>query len=491
MNIEHLNSSFFKSIPDPVILLDLGAVICDCNDAFISLSTSRHPRVKNCLFWEMVNLQSKELSHGEELEVLWEGKVNLVFNVVKLREAKKHIGFALIASKPGVSVNHFQKSRYEALGVLASGVAHDLNNILTAVLGHVSFLKMSETESDSLKAIEDGARKAAALSMQILDYAKGGNLEVKEVDLVELCSSAINLIQATISDKSKIKFSKSKEAIFVLGEKSQLSQLLLNLLVNAREALKNEAGLIEVLLETKKLEQAEIINNQELAPGLYASLTVKDNGIGMKPETIDKIFQPFFSSKKRRKNSSGGTGIGMATVASIISSHRGAILVKSKFDVGSSFEVLLPLVSNDLLAGVGEGKKEKTKISKAAISKGKERILIVDDEQTVRIVMEKSLEHLGYTVVVAEDGLEALSVFEKDQNFDLVILDMIMPNLSGDELFYKLREIIPDLKILIASGYSSDARTSAILNDGAVGFIQKPFAVEELSAEVRSAIDNS
>ena len=489
MNIERLSNSFFKSIPDPAILLDLEARIYDCNDAFISLSGSDYSRVKDSSFWDLVSLEAKTLEHGQELEANWDEKIKLVFNVVKLKNSNQHIGYALIASKPGVSVNHFQKSRYEALGVLSSGVAHDLNNILTAVLGHVSFLKMSESDPDSLKAIEDGARKAAALSMQILDYAKGRNLEVKEVDLIELCSSAINLIQATISDKSKIEFIKPKSDIFVLGEKSQLSQLLLNLLVNAREAFKNEQGLVQVSLSSKQVNEPQIVNKQELAPGLYASLIVRDNGIGMKPETISRIFEPFFSSKKRKKNSSGGTGIGMATVASIISSHRGAILVESEFGIGSSFEVLLPLVSKE--EQVNKKKIAPSSASKQAVVKGKERILIVDDEQTVRIVMEKSLEHLGYVVVVAEDGLEALSIFEKDQDFDLVILDMIMPNLSGDELFYKLREIRSDLKILIASGYSSDARTSAILNDGAVGFIQKPFAVEELSAEVRSAIDNN
>ncbi len=490
MNIELLNNSFFRSIPDPVILLGLNANIYDCNDAFLQLSKSQYSALKNSSFWHVVDIDEKPLVHGEELEVFWDDKLNLIFNLVKLKSDNKHIGFALIASKPGVSLNHFQKSRYESLGVLASGVAHDLNNILTAVLGHVSFLKMSfskmpDCDVDSLKVIEDGARKAAALSMQILDYAKGGDLEVAEVDLVELSASAVNLIQGTVSDKSRIKFVKSNKPIFVLAEKSQLSQLLLNLLVNAREALDSEEGLIEVSVQTRELGHAQMLNGQELAPGVYASLEVRDNGVGMKPETVNRIFQPFFSTKSRKKSSSGGTGIGMATVASIVSSHRGAIVVDSQYGVGSRFEVLLPLVS-ELPTQFSEAVKEQ-----AVVSTGKERILIADDEQTVRIVMEKSLEHLGYEVVVAEDGLEALAIYEKDQDFDLVILDMIMPNLSGDELFYKLREITPDLKILIASGYSSDSRTSAILNDGAVGFIQKPFAVEELSAEVRSAIDSN
>ena len=283
---------------------------------------------------------------------------------------------------------------------------------------------------------------------------------------------------------AKLSVAESLSDVMVLGEQSQLSQLILNLIVNARDALRPEGGEIIVALSLTKISSPQMRGNFELSPGGYALLTVLDNGLGMSSATKERIFEPFFTTKRSNKtNSSGGTGIGMATVASIVRGHRGAIHVESEEGKGATFEVLLPLV-REIEANVTNLYVNKK------LEGGSERVLVVDDEETVRIVMEKSLEQLGYKVQVACDGAEALALFKKDSAFDLVILDMIMPNLSGDELFYKLREIRPDVKVLIASGYSSDSRTSAVLRDGAKGFIQKPFAVDELSREVRSCLES-
>lgn len=487
MEFSDLNESFFKSLPDPVLFLDKSEFIIDCNDAFLALSKTNISDLKGKSFWDLTT-DKQDLSDGSDCELDWANAGRLIFTAVRLKKNREHIGYALIAhpasltsvTSPG---KQFQQKKFESLGVLASAVAHDLNNILTAVLGHVSYLRVStrRTANDSLQAIEDGARRAAALTGQILEFARGGDLDITSVNLNQVVSAELNLIKASLPSTAMLSVIEQASDVVVLGEQTQLSQLILNLIINARDALRPEGGKIELVISKVSIKFPQIQGNFEIDSGEYASLTVRDTGEGMSIETKSRIFEPFFTTKRHSKR--GGTGIGMATVASIVRGHRGSIQVESSVGQGTSFEVLLPLV-----------KEQELRIASLHIDKkperGNERILVVDDEETVRIVMEKSLQHLGYEVEVACDGAEALSLFKKDSKFDLVILDMIMPNLSGDELFYKLREIRPDVSVLIASGYSSDSRTSAVLRDGAKGFIQKPFAVDELSREVRICIDN-
>ena len=488
MDFNVLNESFFKSLPDPVLFLNRDQLIIDCNEAFLNLCKANLSNIKNKSFWELTNDEQVELADGVDCELNWAKAGRFIFTAVKLKKDREHIGYALIAhpaeqtsiSSPG---KQFQQKKFESLGVLASGIAHDLNNILTAVLGHVSYLRVSERKNpdDSLRAIEDGARRAASLTGQILEFAKGGELDITSVNINEVVSTEVNLIKASLPSTAKITVKEKDRDILVLGEQSQLSQLILNLIINARDALRPEGGAIEITLSKVEITNPQMRGNFELVRGDYASLVVSDSGLGMSAETKTRIFEPFFTTKKNSKR--GGTGIGMATVASIVRGHRGAIQVDSILGQGTKFEVLLPLVKEQVL-------EISNLIVDKKPQKGSERILVVDDEETVRIVMEKSLQHLGYQVEVACDGLQALTIFSQDSAFDLVILDMIMPNLSGDELFYRLKEIRPDVCVLIASGYSSDSRTSAVLRDGAKGFIQKPFAVDELSREVRNCLDN-
>ena len=196
---------------------------------------------------------------------------------------------------------------------------------------------------------------------------------------------------------------------------------------------------------------------------------------------LERIFEPFFTTKDQR-----GTGLGLATVHSIVKAHRGGIRVDSKVGQGTLFEVFLPLSSGD----DAELSEQADEQQEGELPTGSECILVVDDEESVRTVMQRSLEHLGYDVVIAENGSDALQSFRSETSkFSLVIIDMIMPEMPGDELFYKLKEVNASIPVLIASGYSSDGRTRACLNDGALGFIQKPFAVEELAFEVRRCLD--
>ncbi|MFN8389307.1 MAG: ATP-binding protein [Bdellovibrionota bacterium] len=372
-----------------------------------------------------------------------------------------------------------QKQKLESLGILASSVAHDLNNILTSVLGHVSFLRLSLADQpgnkDSLLAIEDGARRAAAITQKILDFARGQDAAFGPVDLRTAVESALKLVRTSIPERIQIEFQCCEEPVSAFGDENQLCQLFMNLTLNARDALPG-GGKITVTVSERELD-APGGTEFSVPPGRYAVVQVHDNGHGIPADLQSRIFEPFFTTKTRQ-----GTGLGLAIVASIVKLHSGSISVESKENIGTRFTVLLPACAAE------DGKPDTDRSDD--IPGGNEKILVVDDEEAVRTIVQRSLEHLGYEVVVAKDGVEALELYAScPTTFHLVIIDMIMPHMAGDELYGRLRSINSSVGVLLASGYSSDARTRAVLDNGGLGFIQKPFAVEELAREVRRCLD--
>ncbi len=374
----------------------------------------------------------------------------------------------------------FHQTKLEALGVLSSSIVHDLNNILTGILGHVSFLRLSlppeVTDQESLGAIEDGARKAASMTQQVLEFAKGEELVLGPVNISRVINDGLTLLSASLPENVQLNVHGTEDEVHVVGDEGQLNQLILNLTVNARDALP-DGGTITVELGTRVFSDSVHCSELGIEVGDYVLLSIKDNGQGISDEVRDRVFEPFFTTKAQH-----GTGLGLATVQAIVKAHRGVLSLHTAAGQGSCFEIALPSSSavEDLIADSDD----------EALPTGTERILVVDDEETVRTIIQRSLEHLGYEVVVASDGVEALEIYaDSVDSFALVIIDMIMPKMPGDELFYRLQEQNPHVQVLIASGYASDSRTKAILDDGALAFIQKPFAVEELAQEVRQCLD--
>ncbi len=371
--------------------------------------------------------------------------------------------------------HNIQLEKLGALGIFAGGIAHDLNNILTGILGHINYLRLSLAESgahvESLSAIEDGARRASAMAQQILGFARREHRSTT-VNLTLVVTAAVNLLRRALPDDVHVTVRCRSDDICVHGDEGQLSQLVMNLLVNARDALPR-GGSIEIELDHVTIERTEA--ELQLAPGEYAHLGIRDNGTGIPPEIQERIFEPFFTTK-----ADAGTGLGLATVFSIVQAHGGSIDVSSEVSVGTRFDVYFPWES------------ENAEEADSDAPLGRERILVVDDEETVRTSIQRTLEHLGYLVDVAEDGNEALDRCAKAASpYSLIILDMMMPHMSGDEVFRKLRSIDSSAKVLLASGYSSDLRAKRVLENGGLGYIQKPFAVEELAREVRRCIDSS
>lgn len=373
------------------------------------------------------------------------------------------------------------KYQLESLGILASSVAHDLNNILTGVLGHISYLRLALSDThgcgDSINAIEDGARRAAGIVQNILDFSKGAKTKSGPVEIIAVVKSVLMLLSSSMPEKINIRYEPVLSEIFIQGDESQFIQLIINLIINSKDAVE-ETG--EILIVTEKIQLTELAYAKSLGitAGDYALISVADNGQGIAKDIQDKIFEPFFTTKNTT-----GTGLGLSIVSSIVKSHHGSISLISDEGKGTKFDILLPLSSSTLT-------KQQKENSHTAVPRGTEKILVVDDEEAVRIVIQRSLEHLGYKVMVANNGLEAIEIYRLNpKNFDLVIIDMIMPLMSGDELFEKLKEINPQVAVMLASGYSSDARARAILDHGGLGFIQKPFAIEELAQEVRRCLD--
>lgn len=381
------------------------------------------------------------------------------------------------------------ESQLISLGTLAGSIAHDLNNLLMAVLGHLSYLRLTSIGEidDSLRSAEEGAKKASHLSKQILEFAKveAGSSDQNELtlDVCELAKNSIPLLSPNLPAGIKIGLKCPERPLLVKAKDSQITQVLLNLIVNARDAMP-QGGAISIEINAIKILEAKVINGFPLEKGGYARIIVSDVGEGMSDEVQAKMFEPFFTTKKGT-----GTGLGLATVFFIVKSLGGAIDVKSIDGQGSSFSIVIPLANSQ----VQDAKEEKGKVlyQKPSEEKGiaSRKILVVDDEDSVRLVLEKSLELLGYTTFGAENGSKAIEIFKDHySSIDLVVMDMIMPGIAGSELYYLLKAIDPNVRVLISSGYSSDQKTKQLLADGALGLIQKPFSVEELLDKVKGLI---
>lgn len=385
--------------------------------------------------------------------------------------------------------NNLHTQRVNTLGMLAGGIAHDFNNILTGFLGHITYLNtilpQAGSHIQSLAALEEGAKKASSLTQGILRFSRSDAGERPEnIDLSDLVKKTFNLLRGAISPEYELSFSVPETPVHVLASEAKLSQVLVNLVMNARDAI-DSGGHIQIKVSvhprTKEIECA--FGTEDLSSEKYAQIIVQDDGHGMPKEIQERIFEPYYSTKKDK-----GTGLGLAIVNEIVHMCAGVIDVSSQVGKGTSITVYLPLlVGGDTT--INTSQKSESRVSKT--QGGQERILVVDDEYPVRNVLSLSLEHLGYEVEIAASGAEAIERFNSNgAPIDLVILDMLMPNLSGDQTFFKLKEIDPSVKVLVISGFASQDAVDSILDNGGLGFVQKPFTIVELAKRVRQCFES-
>jgi two-component system, cell cycle sensor histidine kinase and response regulator CckA len=373
----------------------------------------------------------------------------------------------------------FQEAqRIESLGTLAGGIAHDFNNLLMGIQGNVSLMYLDMDQNhhhfDKIKSIEDCVESGSRLTKQLLGFARGGKYVVKPMDMNQIVRNSVDMFGRT-RKAIKIHDEYGEDLWTVMVDRSQIEQVLVNLYLNAWQAMQ---GTGDLFLTTGNVELNErFVRPFEVRPGRFVRVSVRDTGIGMTDTTQRRIFEPFFTTHEPGR----GTGLGLASVFGIIKNHNGFITVKSRLGEGSTFEFYLPATHK-------KPKEEKPAVE--SIQMGSERILLVDDEDYILDVGRLMLEGLGYTIVTANGGRDAIKSFaEQSHTIKLVILDLVMPDLDGENVFHEMRKIRPDIKVLFASGHYVMEQTRELLRNGSSDFLQKPFNMRQLSNKIRVMLD--
>ncbi len=371
-----------------------------------------------------------------------------------------------------------QVQKLEAMGTLAGGIAHDFNNLLMGIQGYTSLILLDLDSSnryyEKLKSIEEYVVRGAELTRQLLGFARGGKYEVRPANLNEVAQKSSQMFGRT--QKEITIHTNFQEGIWTVEvDQGQLEQVLLNLYVNASQAMPG-GGHLYIETQNVMLNYMDVEPYQN-KPGKYVKLSVRDTGLGMDEKTKERIFDPFFTTKEMGR----GTGLGLASAYGIIKSHGGIINANSIKGEGSTFNIYLP---------ASEKRIEQEKRVSDVIINGTGRVLLIDDEEMIINVADDMLHRLGYEVMVARTGKEAVEIFKANRNnIDVVILDMIMPDMGGRETFDALKEIRPDIKVLLSSGYSIAGEASKILDRGCDGFIQKPFNMKQISHKIKEVMD--
>ncbi|MEM8932875.1 MAG: response regulator [Acidobacteriota bacterium] len=377
----------------------------------------------------------------------------------------------------------FQK--LDSLGVLAGGIAHDFNNLLTGILGNCNLAQMSlaphaDVQRD-LREIEQAALRAAELCQQMLAYSGRGHFAITRVDLREIARETVKLVDASLPGRAEVHLELAGDTSPIEADAAQVRQVLTSLLFNASEALSEEGGTIRVSVESVDLEgrptTSGIVMPDDPPPGHYTVLDIRDDGAGMEADILGRIFDPFFTTKFT------GRGLGLAAVLGIVRGHQGAVVVDSEPGVGSHFRIFLPATPGDI-----------TQVIEIQTPDARPRggtLLVIDDEEMIRLLASRILEKEGFRVMVARDGFEGIARFREESDQIVgVLLDLTMPNMDGVETFHELRRLAPELTVVMMSGFSEDD----VLADGGerlqglAGFIKKPFQASALRSKIRAAL---
>ena len=372
--------------------------------------------------------------------------------------------------------------KMEAVGTLAGGIAHDFNNHLQGISGYIQLLMMrgdrDRTEQGWLLQIERSVKRAAALTKQLLIFSRKEESRLEPIDLNEVVRQAQKTLARTIPESITAELRLAAELASVDGDAVQLEHVLFNLGINAKDAM---PGGGKIVIETRNvhLDEAFCRNHAGVKPGAYVELTFADSGHGMDRETLERIFEPFYTTK----GVGSGIGLGLAIVYGIVQSHHGLILCESNRDAGTTFRVYLPAQERE---GAAPAKEER----KRGDYRGAETIIIVDDEPDIIDIGQNTLEQFGYTVLTARSGEEAVEIYTRQgDRIDLVILDLGMPGMGGERCLRELLRMNPAVKVLIASGYAATQTVHSILEAGATGFMAKPYRLEDMLKKVREVLD--
>ncbi|MBW2020218.1 MAG: PAS domain S-box protein [Deltaproteobacteria bacterium] len=413
---------------------------------------------------------------GEELWVeinavliTWEGRPGTL-NFLRDITAQKRLETQL---------QHAQ--RMEAIGTLAGGIAHDFNNILSAIIGNAQLalddLSGPSSVRYSFEQILEASYRATKLVKQILAFSRQHEHERRPVQLNSIVKETLKLLRASLPSTINIRQNIQSDAGVVFADPTQIHQVLMNLCTNAAHAMRENGGVLEVSLVNVDLDAEAVVGHPDLKPGPCLRLTVRDTGHGMDRAVMERIFDPYFTTKGKGE----GTGLGLALVHGIVKSHGGAINVHSELGKGTTFHIFLPRLERDAIM--------EAEVL-APLPKGNERILFVDDEEVLVDVGERMLERLGYKVIASTNSIEALEIFHANPDkFDLVITDQTMPNMTGTELAKGLMRIRPDIPIILCTGFSETITAEKARAMGIREFVLKPIVIDKIAATIRNVLD--
>jgi signal transduction histidine kinase/CheY-like chemotaxis protein len=374
-----------------------------------------------------------------------------------------------------------QVQKIDSIGSLASGIAHDMNNMLGAILACADYIKQQTDPRHAtyryLEAIESSSHRGAALTKQLLSFARRERRKLMVLDPNEYIEQTLKIVERSFDKAILFQRQLAKDLRPVEADASQLEQVVLNIALNARDAM-STGGIFTISTRNVRLNSQSPHRPDVFVPdGEYVVLGFRDTGCGMGAKTKKHAFDPFFTTKPR------STGLGLSVAQSIVKSFGGAIRVESEPGKGALFEVFLPATSKPL--------PKVEDLSKAVARGGRECILLVEDEEIIREMAQMALEAKGYTVLAADDGATALSIYrDRWRKVDLVIADIVMPHISGPELLLRMKEVNPNVRVVVSSGYSPDLEGQRMLQHGCLGYLQKPYNAEDLSRIVRSVLDS-
>ncbi len=492
--------AIFEANPDPVIVYDTEGIPKYLNPAFINL-----------FGWTLDDLRGRQVPFvpDDEKQItalkireIYNTKKTVRFQTKRLTKSGETIDFyvsaAIISGDEGqptgmvvnltditeqkkMKVQFERAQKMEAIGTLAGGIAHDFNNILSAIIGYTELSLYDDVDIDSpvrnnLDNVLKASLRAKDLVNQILTFSRQSEPELKPVEINFIIKEVTKLLRSSLPSTISIKQNKKSNSL-VLGDPTQLHQILMNLCTNAGHAMREKGGSLNIESRSVKLNESLINDQIELPPGLYVLLTISDTGHGIPTKDINRIFDPFFTTKERGE----GTGMGLSVVHGIVQSYKGAINVYSEAGKGTTFNIYLPAI---------ESRVEPGRRDAGEFPKGNEHILIVDDEPSIVEMVTSQLHLLGYKVTSRYNSREALELFKaKLDSFDLVITDMTMPKMTGDELAREIKRISPKTPIIMCTGFSEKlAATSDVLTDfDAV--LMKPIIIHEMAKAVRDVID--
>ncbi|MCD4719413.1 MAG: PAS domain S-box protein [Desulfobacula sp.] len=375
-----------------------------------------------------------------------------------------------------------QAQKMESIGTLTGGIAHDFNNILYMIIGNVELALQNIPEWNpiytNLKKIKTASLRAAGIVKQLLNFSRKTDPDLKPIGIITVIKDALKFLNSTIPSTIKIQKKITDKEITILADPIQINQILMNICINASQAMEETGGILKINVEKESVTADSAINYPDLIPGNYIKIMVSDAGPGIEPQLIDRIFDPYFTTKEIGK----GSGMGLAVVQGIVKSHNGSITVESQLGEGTTFIILFPIV---------EGKPEvKTKMTAKLPPAGSETILFVDDEESIADVTGQILEQLGYRVETQTNPQKALKLFQsKPHDFDLVITDMTMPQMTGVKLSEKLMDIRSDIPVIICTGHSSLIDEKKADQLGIAAYIMKPVSMLKIAKVIRKVLD--